>query len=497
MRSLFENPLYGIDFYKADHRRQYPEGTEQVFSNWTPRKSRIAGIDEVVLFGLQYYAIEYLQNRWMEYFFQQSKDYVLLNYSRTMEAAGLPLPDYQHIADLHDLGYMPIEIWGLPEGTASPIGCPQFVMWNTQPDFFWLTNYLETQVSNVIWKGCTTATLAKAYRKIFERGMRQAGADLAKVDIMGHDFSYRGMTGTEDAALGGAGHLLSFNGTDSLPAIKLLEEYYQALPGTVGGSIPATEHSVMCMGTKDDEYGTFKRLITEVYPSGPVSIVSDTWDYWKVLQDTVPRLHKQIEERDGIVVFRPDSGDPADIICGTNRERSVKFSDRIEGIGTFEWLAMEFGGEPTAEGYTQLNPCVGAIYGDSITLDRARDITDRLLAKGFVPDLVYGIGSYTYQMQTRDTFGFAMKATAGVVNGEVREIFKDPATDDGTKKSLKGYVAVDRHDAGIDSWKTTYSFRDRVTLEDTKNCAFEPVFRDGSVMQTYTLENIRARMRRE
>lgn len=488
MNRMF-NPLFGIDFYKADHRRQSPPGTQQVFENWTPRKSRIDGIDEVVLFGLQYYLIEYLQNRWQEGFFDRDVHQVVEQYRRALWNSGFSIPDFDHIYDLHELGYMPLEIWALPEGSSVPIGCPMFVMHNTHPDFDWLPGYIETQLSSVIWKPCTTATIAKEYRRIFTEGMTTAGADLAKVDIMGHDFSYRGMCGTEDAALGGAGHLLSFNGSDTLPAIMLLNEYYYALEDTVGGSIPATEHSVMCMGTKDDERETYRRLIQDVYPSGPLSIVSDTWDYWKILTETIPSLKDEIMARDGIVVVRPDSGDPADIICGTEQVYGKAAAQAYAERGTFELLADTFGVDPTEEGYMQLDPHIGAIYGDSITLERARDITDRLLAKGFVPDLVFGIGSYTYQMVTRDTFGFALKATAGIVDGEVREIFKDPVTDDGTKKSLKGYIAVHETPDG------KFQAFDGMTLDDTKNCAFNLVFKDGEIERTETLEDIRDRVR--
>lgn len=274
-----DNPLYAIDFYKADHRRQYPTGTTEVFSNWTARSSRIPEIDHVILFGLQYYLKEYLQNRWNEHFFERPRGIVEKEYDHRMKAAGLDVETF-HIGELHELGYLPLEIHAVAEGTAVPLRVPSVLVRNTMPDQFWLTNYIESQMSSVLWGGCTSATLAAQYRKLMLAAMERACGDPEFVNQQGHDFSYRGMYGTEAAAISGAGHLLAFNGTDSVPAISFLNKYYGAPYDEIGGSIPATEHSVMCMGTKANETDTFRRLITEIYPDGPVSIISDTWDYW-------------------------------------------------------------------------------------------------------------------------------------------------------------------------------------------------------------------------
>ncbi len=310
-------PLTLIDFYKADHRSQYPKGTTTVFSNWTPRKSRIDDIDSVVFFGLQYFVKEYLIKQWNRDFFDRPKYEVVERYARRMRNAGISI-EVDHIEDLHDLGYLPIEVWALPEGTNTPIGVPMFVVWNTMPEFFWITNYLETSLSSVIWGPSTSATIARKYRRILDHWIEATGGDPNFVDWQGHDFSYRGMYGSEAAMLSGGGHLLSFTGTDTVPAIDFLEDYYGANSDEdlVGGSVPATEHSVMCMGTKEDEIETFHRLITELYPSGIVSIVSDTWDYWKVWTEFLPELREDILSRDGVVTIRPDSGDPVKILVG-------------------------------------------------------------------------------------------------------------------------------------------------------------------------------------
>ena len=480
------NPLTMIDFYKADHRSQYPKGTTTVFSNWTARKSRIDDIDSVVFFGLQYYVKEYLVARWDREFFSRPKEEVVERYARRMRNAGISI-GIDHIEALHDLGFLPVEIRALPEGTKAPIGVPMFVLWNTDPEFFWITNYLETSMSSIIWGPSTAATIAAKYRRILDTWTAKTGGDMEFVDWQGHDFSYRGMYGTEAAMLSGAGHLLSFTGTDTVPAIDFLEDYYGADSDAelVGGSVPATEHSVMCMGTKEDEVATFHRLITSTYPSGIVSIVSDTWDYWKVWTEYLPALREEILSREGVVTIRPDSGDPVKILVGDPDAEPGSPAFR----GSYELAWEIFGGTVTDEGYKLLDPHINLIYGDSITTDRCEAICAGLAAKGFVAKNVFGIGSYTYQFNTRDTFGFAMKATAGVVDGELREIFKDPATDDGTKRSARGLLAVHRTETG------DLALEERSTWERVKDCAFEPVFRDGEVLRDETLGDIRARLR--
>lgn len=263
--------------------------------------------------------------------------------------------------------------------------------------------------------------------------------------VQGHDFSSRGMSGVYDAAQSGVGHLTSFIGTDSVASIDYAEEYYNAT-GVVGVSVPATEHSVMCMGTEDSELETFKRLICELYPSGVVSIVSDTWDFWRVITEFTVALKSEILARQpnalGLakLVFRPDSGDPVKIICGDPDAEVGSPAYK----GAVECLWEVFGGTTTDQGYKVLNERVGLIYGDSITLDRAQRILEGLEAKGFASNnLVFGIGSFTYNYLTRDTFGFAVKATWGQVNGVGRELFKDPITDSGVKKSAKGLLRIE------------------------------------------------------
>ena len=482
------NPLLLTDGYKVDHRRQYPQGTTLVYSNWTPRKSRIDGVEEVVFFGLQYFIKKYVLEDFKTYFFAQPKDKVVAEYSRRINNyLGENQVGTKHIEDLHDLGYIPMVIKALPEGASVPIKVPMFTMYNTLPEFFWLTNYFETLVSAVVWMPCTSATIAKQYRKVLDKFAMETSSIPEFVDWQGHDFSMRGMAGIEASLISASGHLLSFSGTDTVPAISLLEDYYNADSDKelIGGSVSATEHSVMCMGTIEDEIGTFKRLICEVYPKGIVSIVSDTWDLWKVLTDYLPKLKNEVLSRKGKVVIRPDSGDPVDIICGNPNGKNGN-----EKKGVIELLWETFGGTTNDKGFKELDSHIGAIYGDSITVARATQICERLKEKGFASiNIVLGIGSYTYQYNTRDTFGFAMKATYGEVNGQGREIYKDPITDDGTKKSAKGLMKIELENG-------SYRLIDQATWEQEKTGELKEIFREGKLLIDQTLAEIRQRVKK-
>jgi nicotinamide phosphoribosyltransferase len=536
------------DFYKVSHREQYPHGTEFILSTWTPRTSRIKSINKIVAFGFQAFIKGYLIEYFNENFFNRPKQDIVTEYARVIKfTLGTENPDTSHIAALHDLGV------------------PMLTIENTLPEFFWLTNFLETIMSNEIWSPSTAATMAFEYRKILEVYAKETNGDTSIVPFQGHDFSMRGMSSLGTSKSNGAGHLLSFTGTDTIPAILFLEEFYNANIENelVGTSIPATEHSCQ-MANGTDEFATIKRLITEVYPKGFVSIVSDTWDFWHVVDVVYRNLKDEIMARDGKVVVRPDSGDPVEIICGMEiidltENKYIKdlndcdswmedlLTDRVrestahgehgeseiesifkyegkyykveveidwnrydkqyyfvdghritsreeikptpEQLGLIEVLWNIFGGTITEKGFKQLDLHIGAIYGDSITIERCTEICKRLKEKGFAStNMVYGIGSFSYQYVTRDTFGFALKSTFVVIDGEEHQIFKDPKTDDGTKKSQKGKVVVLEND-GVISFVDGLSYEQHETYigEDL----LETVFLNGELVRDQSLSEIR------
>ena len=502
------NPIYLVDFYKVGHVIQYDRKTKQVFSNWTARSSR-TGRDSVVFFGLQYFIKKYLIEAFKWEFFARPKEKVISEYKTIIRSTlGVADPKTDHIEYLHDLGYLPLDIYALPEGDTVPIKVPSIVITNTDDNCFWLPNYIETILSAILWKPTTSATTAQEYRKLFvKHALRSGETDLGFIDWQGHDFSFRGMSGVEDAILSGMGHLTSFNGTDTLPAIIAAHDYYGA-DYSCGGSVPATEHSVMCAGSQDGEFETFKRLITETYPSGIVSIVSDTWDLWRVLTDYIPRLAPEIHKRNGKVVIRPDSGDPVKIICGYDEpvdmgnglivpafaDPEFRKSPRFKGTMRLLAKAMGVSYKVTDMEKGKTGPGMiikaGAIYGDAITLERADEILTRLYdEQNLSPyNMVFGIGSYTYEYVTRDTYGHAMKATAVRQDGRVVPIFKKPVTDDGLKTSLKGIPAV----FGSNGDYHVYDEQPMVALD---RCAYRKVFSNGALLIEETFDNIRKRVR--
>lgn len=292
----------------------------------------------------------------------------------------------------------------------------------------------------------------------------------------------------------GAAHLLSFTGSDVVPAVQWVNHYYPGDNGLIAASVPATEHSVMCAGGKEDEIETFRRLLKQ-FPTGILSVVSDTWDFWKVLTEYLPLLKDEIMARDGKLVIRPDSGDPADIICGTNRRlRAVGIDGAFDSpvsLGAIELLWEIFGGTVNDSHFKELDPHIGLIYGDGMYKGRIEDINSRLKAKGFAStNWVSGLGSYFFQMTTRDSFGSAVKATYVIVNGEERNIFKDPKTDDGTKKSATGRLAVGNMADG-----TLYLIQ-QATPEQIARSVIQPVWENGKFLKEYSFAEVRANLKR-
>lgn len=496
-----------------------------MYANLTARGTRVPGLNKVVFFGLQYFVKEYLINDWNENFFSKSKEKVVHEYSRRIKNYLGKEASTEHIERLHDLGYLPIEIRALPEGARVNLRVPMMTIHNTHPDFYWLSNALETILSDTIWLPCTSATTALMYRELLDGWAEETGGDLNFVPFQGHDFSMRGHGSFESACTSAAGHLLSFAGTDTVPAIDFVEDYYNANSDEelIGASVEATEHSVACAGSsytgdRGDDFDYFKRMITEVVPTGIVSIVSDTYDFWRVIDPDggiLAELKDIIMNRDGKVVIRPDSGDPVKVVTGWRDDEIIRENGKIyekpkdwnegalsiesareisdvERKGLIECLYEIFGGTVNDKEFIDLDPHIGAIYGDSITLDRADQICARLADKGFSStNVVFGIGSFTYQgaigpaaIVTRDTHGFAVKATYAEINGEAKELFKDPITDNGLKKSARGLLRVDKVDGD-------YVLTDQVSWEEANSGELKPVFRNSELLKDWTFAEVK------
>lgn len=520
-----------IDFYKADHRRQYNPNSNYIYSNFTPRSDRLFSGSKyydhrVVAFGIQMFIKDYLIDEWNASFFNLPHDEVVATYKRFMDhTLGINTIPVDHISELHKLGYLPLTIKAIDEGSRVNIGVPVYTIINTEPRFFWLTNYIESVMSSECWKPMTYATIAYEYRRTFEHYANITGASKDLIPFQIHDFSFRGASNRQESMKCGIGFLLSSYGTDSCLSIVGAEQWYNAdiTKELVGTSVPATEHSVMTSNIifiKDQldtlgyyEFGSTRLtiedlqfdaahtdsqrlaeiayvwyLVTDLYPTGIISIVADSFDFWYMMEFGIRVLKPIIEARQpntlGLskVVFRPDSGNPTDIICGTPSDSIV------ETKGAIECLYDVFGYTTNSLGYKHLNPRVGLIYGDSITLQRQETILSKLAAKKFATDcIVLGVGSYSLCMNSRDTLGFAMKATWTSIDNRPYDIYKDPKTGDGTKKSARGLLQVSK-------LFDDYVLHDECDTSDHKLGELQPVFVNGKLVKETSLSEIRLRL---
>ena len=312
------NPLLATDFYKSVHHLAYVPGMDYLVSYWTPRMSCFHKIDKVVMFGLQALIKKHLMYNFEKYFFGRSWFEIETEYHRVLEnSMTVQAADTTELKRLYDLGYLPIRISAIAEGTRVNIKTPMFEIRNTVKGFGWLVNYLETYMSVNIWHIMTTATIAYAYREIVDKFFDKTVENGVKSSACG-DFSMRGMTSPEAAYRGSAGHLTSFTGTATIGAIPWMETFYNCdcTKEVVGKGVPSTEHSVMSSYGRDGEFECYRHLIEDVFKTGPLSIVSDTYDYWNVITNYLPRLKDSIMKRNGKIIIRGDSGDPVDIICG-------------------------------------------------------------------------------------------------------------------------------------------------------------------------------------
>lgn len=555
-----------LDVYKGGHPLLYNPDITHMFINYTSRFGHYCNVkdnEEVMNLGMQYFCIEFLIDRWNTTFFQRDKAEAVGEFCEVMSSVlGFPV-EAPHLEALHDLQYLPLEIRSLPEGVMVPYGVPAWTAKNTVAGFGWVAEMIETLASSETWGMSTSGTTAFAYRKRFERTQ----LDKAFIKFMGHDFSYRGMFGTQAASTSGFGHLTCLVGSDTVPAGIFARDYYGAdfKNQLVMASVIATEHSVATSylipimkafedtgkykgKTPEEHWGCeipeavgihlvaefiyLKFLMTEKVPTGILSCVIDSIDFWGVIKYVLPQLKDIIMARDGKFVCRPDSGDPVKVVTGYNLMTGVDHMsssvflnsadafakglteaislaefhgyegvtfhginyalngdiiEREEAIGMIQCLWETFGGDES-NGLKVLDEHIGAIYGDSITLERQDQIIDRLEQDLFLPSVVLGIGSYSYQYVTRDTNGSAIKAT-DVQFGEGNHvaIYKDPKTDS-KKKSAKGLLLVDK-----DPETGKYRLVDDVTEEEecSDRNLLTPLYRNGVLLRATTLEEIR------
>ena len=420
------NPLLLTDSYKFQHMSQYPESTEFIYSYLEARRPDLA----VMMFGLNYYLRSYLSTKIT---FAHVEEALEVRHGILGSVSDDVVAKYRSLAELQ---YFPLSIRAIPEGMIVPTKTPLLSIINTIPGYGWCGGYLESLLLK-LWNTCTVATTSAKYRMLVESYAWKTCENLDHIPFSVHDFGYRGVSSEETAVLSGMAHLLNFTGTDNVPAVRGIREFYWDGKKTlIGASVPASEHSVMCSYRTDGELDAFNRLL-DLYPTGILSIVSDTYDYYNVLTNILPKLKDKILARDGKVVIRPDSGNPYKILLG-DEDSSVP----SEHAGTFELLWELFGGTVNTKGYRVLNEKIGVIYGDGMYYDRFADILAGMEdAKFASSNLVIGIGGLLLQNHGRDDLAFALKASAIQVAGQMYSIAKDPKTAS-NKKSKAGIQRV-------------------------------------------------------
>jgi len=503
------NSLFYTDGYKIGHKKMLAKDTTRLYGTWIPRSVKYApkGVTKIVSFGQQL-VVRWLHDEFQENFFSLPEQ-VAVDFGKDMSMyLGMDY-DASHFVALHRLGYLPIRVKALPEGIETNPNVPHMTFINTVDGFAWLTLYLETIISSLAWKPSTSATIALQYkRNVVKWVMKTDPANAFLIPFLCHDFSARGLS-PWDMLSSGLGHASSFLGSDTIICIPGSRYYYNEPEDQVAiYSVNASEHSVST--TKIFTVGEQQMIADWLvdFPKGILSIVSDTFDLWKLITEYLPANKEAIMARDGKLVIRPDSGNPVDIICGSFLEDDKKYnpSDTVftnEEKGVIELLWDIFGGTVNEQGYKVLDSHIGAIYGDSITLERQIQIYKRLEEKGFAAtNIVLGVGSFTYQMNTRDTLGFAAKgawfevleldpiANTPDENGVLGfkkvgyDIYKDPITDDGTKKSLKGLICVTED----------HEVLTQCTWEQESQGILQTIYQDGEFRNQISLTEIRERL---
>lgn len=484
------NSLLLKDFYKAVHSEMLNKGMTQSVSYYTPRKSRVNRWPKVVNFGLQMFIKNWLIDEFNENFFGRPEAEVVREYQRIMDnTMGKGIYDISKISKLHKLGYLPIEIISLPEGIEVPMRCPIFGITNTHPEFAWLPQALESLISAEVWYPMITATVGHTYRQIVDKYYDMTcDEDIQHRRALGN-FDFRGDMGVDAALKAAAGWLVSFVNTATVPAIPFMEQMYNCdcTMEEVGFGAVSTEHFVMCSNyaADGDERTFLKRLLTELYPNTSFSCVCDSYDYWNVVENILPSLKDEIMAHNGCFLVRGDSGDCVDVVTKT----------------VFKLWEL-FGGKINTKGYKVLDPHVKALYGDSITVERAEKIYQILEENGFAAcNVSLGVGSFSMHCIeedgmlkpfTRDTFSSCIKACDATINDVEYPIFKDPKTDretgDGFKKSQRGACRVYMENGEL-------KYVDGLTYEESlKDNLMVPIFRDGKLLVEVTLNDVRQKL---
>ena len=455
------NFLLRTDSYKFTHWKQYPPNTTAIYSYL---ESRGGMFPATVFFGLQYYLKAYVQGPvFTEQDIAQADEFCRQHFGRDL----FNRDGWTRLLQKHG-GCLPVRIRAVPEGSVVSNLNVLATIENTDPDFPWLTNYLETLLLKV-WYPTTVATLSREIKKIIKGFLERTG-DPALLPFKLHDFGYRGVSSEETAAIGGAAHLVNFMGTDTVAGIILLQDYYhtKSMPGF---SIPASEHSTITAWGKEQELDAYRNMLT-AYPEGLVACVSDSYNIYNACEKLWGELLKpDIRQRKGTLVIRPDSGDPINVLT------------RV-----FEILGEKFGYETNAKGYRVLPPYVRVIQGDGVNMFTVQNMLYQLAKfHGWSADnIAFGMGGALLQQLNRDTQKFAFKCSAAKVDGQWRPVFKDPITDPG-KNSKHGRLCL------VQTTPGTFHTVENVETSAASDDRLATVFENGEIKKEYDFDSIRQR----
>lgn len=454
-----DNMLFDTDSYKLSHYSQYPEGTQYVSSYVEPR-SAWGQIDKVMFFGLQMELAKLAGCVVTQAMLDEATPF--------LKAHGFDIfaDGWQYIIDECG-GRLPIKIEALPEGTLAPVSIPQMRIENTDPKCYWLVSYLETRLLRAIWYPSSVASLSYFVMTEIRKRLAITDGDVAGAEFKLHDFGARGATCFEAAGIGGVAHLVSSMGTDTIAGLVYARNFYGA--EMAGFSIPASEHSTMTAAGEAGELDQMRQFL-RVNPEGIIACVSDSYDLMRAVKDYWGgALKDDVLSRDGVLVVRPDSGDPLEIV-----------PDVIEA------LMAKFGYSLTKQGYRILPEKVRVIQGDGVSKDSILQIMDVMMDRGLaIGNTAFGMGGGLLQKVDRDSFGYAMKASAVYYNNKWHDVFKDPITAMGSKTSKKGKQGVMRTDSGA------FVARPAANIPEGAD-AFRCVFLNGEIKQVQTFEQIRA-----
>ena len=464
---LAKNLILNTDSYKVSMFKQYPAGTTGVYSYIESRGGRY---DRTVFFGLQAFIKEYLLCPITQADIDIA-DEILTAHGEPFNRAG-----WQYILDKHN-GYLPVVIRAVPEGTVVPVRNVLATIENTDPECFWLTTWLETAILRAIWYGTTVASQSYKIKQVILDYLERTG-EPSLIDFKLHDFGARGVSSMESAGIGGAAHLVNFMGTDTITGVLFAREYYNA--GVSGFSIPAAEHSTITSWGRDGEVKAYANMLAQfARPGSIVAIVSDSYDIYNAVRNLWgEELRQAVVDSGATIVIRPDSGDPLTI----NQQ-------------LIEILGEKFGYTTNAKGFKVLNN-VRLIQGDGVNELTIRSILGGFMAMGWSADnIAFGMGGALLQAVDRDTQRFAMKCSSVQIDGEWRDVQKDPITDSG-KKSKAGRVTLWTNSGNeFASGVTTPSGWSDRGIGSWSEALIE-VYRDGKLITDYTFDEVRANARK-